>query len=213
MGLAPDLDERLAGPLQRAWHDLVATERGDEVNADEKRRVGHYWLRAPELAPAPLGQVISDSWRDVERIAHGLSGRFARVLVVGIGGSALGPQLVAEALARPHDARRVSFLDNTDPDGMTRVLREVAPLSDVLVVVISKSGGTPETKNGYLVVREAFQAEGLSFAEHAVAITRARDGRGDARARRGGKPGGADGARLARGGAWARRQGAGGAPL
>jgi len=41
MELAPDLDLRLALPLGRAWRDLVATECGDVVNLDERRRVGH----------------------------------------------------------------------------------------------------------------------------------------------------------------------------
>jgi len=171
MELEPDLDEQLVAPLARAFADLAATERGDVVNADEQRRVGHYWLRAPELAPDGLGEEIAASWGDVERVVLKYAGRFERVLVVGIGGSALGPQLVADALARPGDTRTVSFLDNTDPDGMTRALRAVAPLSEVLVVVISKSGGTPETRNGYLVVKAAFEAEELTFAQHAIAVT------------------------------------------
>ncbi len=181
MGLEPDLDERLAGPLGRALSELAALEGGAIANADEGRMVGHYWLRAPELAPraaegeqggaGAIERQIRDAWRDVERLVLRLAGRFERVLVVGIGGSALGPQLLSDALGHPGDARRVFFMDNTDPDGMTRVLREVAPLSEVLVVVISKSGGTPETRNGYLVVREAFKAAGLAFAEHAIAVT------------------------------------------
>jgi len=171
MELAPDFDGRLAAPLARAWSDLAATERGEVVNADENRRVGHYWLRAPELAPDGLGAEIGESWRDVERVVLRHAGRFARVLVVGIGGSALGPQLLADALARPGDARTVTFLDNTDPDGITRVLHAIAPLAEVLVIVISKSGGTPETRNGYLIVKAAFEAVDVTFAEHAIAIT------------------------------------------
>jgi glucose-6-phosphate isomerase len=64
------------------------------------------------------------------------------------------------------------FLDNTDPDGFARVLGGLAPrLAETLVVVTSKSGGTPETRNGMLAAQAAFAAQGLSFAAHAVAVT------------------------------------------
>lgn len=62
------------------------------------------------------------------------------------------------------------FLDNTDPDGMYRVL-ESLPLEETLVIVISKSGGTPETRNGMLVAQDFFRKNGLEFAPQAVAVT------------------------------------------
>jgi glucose-6-phosphate isomerase len=92
--------------------------------------------------------------------------------VVGIGGSALGPQLAADALAGPSDRLAPHFLDNTDPDGIDRVLGSLSPaLGGTLAVVISKSGGTPETRNGMLEARAAFRARGLELAPHAVAVT------------------------------------------
>jgi glucose-6-phosphate isomerase len=64
------------------------------------------------------------------------------------------------------------FIDNTDPDGIDQVLNELGGhLGSTLVVVISKSGGTPETRNGMLEVEHAYAAAELKFAEHAVAIT------------------------------------------
>ena len=50
------------------------------------------------------------------------AGRFRRVLVIGIGGSALGPKFVADALGYRADRMRPYFLDNTDPDGFARDL-------------------------------------------------------------------------------------------
>jgi glucose-6-phosphate isomerase len=96
--------------------------------------------------------------------------RFEELLVIGIGGSALGPQFVADALGRQDDRLRPRFLDNTDPDGIDRVLG-AAPLERTLTVVISKSGGTPETRNGMLEAQEAYRARGLDFGPHAVAVT------------------------------------------
>ncbi len=86
--------------------------------------------------------------------------QYSAALVIGIGGSALGPELVADAI--PAAGLDMFFLDNTDPDGMYRVL-ESLPLEETLVVVISKSGGTPETRNGMLVAQDFFRKNGLEL--------------------------------------------------
>lgn len=167
---------------QRAFGDLVRLEAGEKVNADEDRMVGHYWLRNPDLAPTPeLREEIVEGWEAAKAFAAKIhraqvvpphAERFRRLLCVGIGGSALGPQLVGDALAT-QPPLQTWFLDNTDPDGIDRVLRQIGlqGLAETLVVVTSKSGGTPETRNGMLEVRAAYEAAGLEFARHAVAIT------------------------------------------
>jgi glucose-6-phosphate isomerase len=64
------------------------------------------------------------------------------------------------------------FIDNTDPDGIDRVLTEIGnDLDNTLCIVISKSGGTIETRNGMLEVAAAYRKAGLSFERHSVAIT------------------------------------------
>jgi glucose-6-phosphate isomerase len=95
------------------------------------------------------------------------------VLSIGIGGSALGPMLVADALGHPsHDRMRVHFFDNTDPDGIERTLAGIeGKLERTLVLVISKSGGTPETSNGMKLAEAAFARSGVEFAPRAVAVT------------------------------------------
>ena len=70
------------------------------------------------------------------------------------------------------DKLKPFFFDNTDPDGMDRVLATIgADLNRTLCIVISKSGGTKETRNGMLVAEDAFKRAGLDFGQHAVAIT------------------------------------------
>jgi glucose-6-phosphate isomerase len=168
--------------VARALAAMAALEAGAVANPDENRMVGHYWLRAPENAPTPqvaaeiretLARVHDFARRVHEgRVAPPAGGRFGHVLVIGIGGSALGPQLVADALASPSDRLRPHFLDNTDPDGFDRVLHGLGDaLAATLAVVISKSGGTPETRNGMLEAAAAYGARGLAFGRHAVAIT------------------------------------------
>jgi glucose-6-phosphate isomerase len=94
------------------------------------------------------------------------------MLIIGIGGSALGPQFIASALGSAADRIKPDFLDNTDPDGIDRVLAEIGnDLQNTLTIVISKSGGTAETRNGMLEAAAAYKKAGLPFERHAVAIT------------------------------------------
>jgi glucose-6-phosphate isomerase len=101
------------------------------------------------------------------------SGSFTDLLVIGIGGSALGPQFVGKALANSSGDDLVAhFFDNTDPDGMDFTLSQIGEkLATTLVLVISKSGGTPETRNGMIEAQSAFQKEGLDFSKQAIAVT------------------------------------------
>lgn len=168
--------------LKRAFEAMAALEKGAIANPSEKRMVGHYWLRAPQLAPTPeLAKDIRETVAAIKGFASFVhagkiaapAGPFTHLLVVGIGGSALGPQFVSHALGQPgRDRMAVSFFDNTDPDGFDYVLRQIGPaLSRTLVVVISKSGGTVETRNGQLEAARAFRAAGLDPAKHFVAVT------------------------------------------
>ena len=160
------------GAFSGAFADMAALEAGAVANPDEGRRVGHYWLRAPDLAPDGLGASITatrDACRALAAELH-RDPTLRVVLVLGIGGSALGPQLVADALAEPQDRMRVCFLDNTDPDGFARVLGPL-DLEETLVVCISKSGGTAETRNALLETQAAYARAEIPFGPHAVAIT------------------------------------------
>jgi glucose-6-phosphate isomerase len=180
MDLPADLPDRMSARLTVAFDAMEALENGAIANPDEQRMVGHYWLRAPHLAPSEeISDVIRDAYERVLVFARKVrcsklhpptADRFRQLLVIGIGGSALGPQFVADALGGPRDALVPHFLDNTDPDGIARVLSRL-PLESTLTVVISKSGGTPETRNGMLETAAAYRASGLEFGPHAVAIT------------------------------------------
>ena len=180
--IIPDLPLEEQGELQKALEDMQALEGGAIANPDEQRMVGHYWLRAPKLAPTPeitqeIEQVQAAIWQFAEQVHAGqivgCKGQpFRNVLVVGIGGSSLGPVFVSEALQSPADRLRLFFIDNTDPDGMDMVLGRLEPeLAQTMVIVISKSGGTVETQNGLVEVRHFFEQRGLNFFANAVRIT------------------------------------------
>jgi len=175
--------DQMAPALSAAFAAMDALERGAIANPDENRMVGHYWLRAPELSPTPaIAAEIRKTVEDVRTFAalvHGgkicppTAARFTRLLLIGIGGSALGPMFVADALGNPaSDKMKVDFFDNTDPDGIARTLESLTGrLGETLCVVTSKSGGTPETRNGMLLAAEAYRQAGLEFPRHAAAIT------------------------------------------
>ncbi|MSR74824.1 MAG: glucose-6-phosphate isomerase [Planctomycetes bacterium] len=179
--LPADWPERHAVRLKAALQAMQALEAGAIANPSEKRRVGHYWLRAAALAPeAALGEAINACNAAVRAFATEVhTGRlrapcgeaFSDMLCIGIGGSALGPMLVSDALG-PGPGLAPAFLDNTDPDGVERVLQRLGSrLATTLVVVTSKSGSTPEPLNCTLLVRAAFAKHGLDFARQAVAVT------------------------------------------
>ena len=177
-----DFFERHEDSMQDAFQAMRALESGSIANPDENRQVGHYWLRNPELAPDKgTRDAIEKTLESIESIATavqsgacaGESGNFENLLIIGIGGSALGPQFVEDALGSPKTKRiQTYYFDNTDPDGMERTLEHLdGALGQTLSVVISKSGGTAETRNGMLEAQNAYRSAGLNFAKHAIAIT------------------------------------------
>ncbi|GBF82226.1 glucose-6-phosphate isomerase [Aphanothece sacrum] len=168
--------------FDKAFQDMEALESGAIANPDEGRMVGHYWLRAPELAPneavkAEITQPLTMIAEFVKKVHQGTikpptASKFTDVLSVGIGGSALGPQFVAEALTDTFPPMAIHFIDNTDPQGIDRILTKIGDrLKSTLVVITTKSGGTPETRNGMLELKHAYEVKGLAFEPHAVAVT------------------------------------------
>lgn len=182
MDFPDDFFAGMALAADRACKQMKELEAGAIANPDEKRMVGHYWLRDASLAPtAELHDVINSTKKSILDFASDLhtgkilsatGGKFTDLLVVGIGGSALGPQLVADALWSPENPVRPHFFDNTDPDGMEKVLGQIGSnLGTTLVAVISKSGGTKESRNGMLAAQAAFGKAGIPFAKNFVAVT------------------------------------------
>ena len=155
----------------RAAEELRQLEAGAVANTTEDRQVGHYWLRDPSLAPGSLGEQIRKDRLALRAFSESVreGGFFQTVLLLGIGGSALGPQFLHQALGQ-EDSPAFLSIDNTDPEGMSRVLGGL-DLGRTLVLVVSKSGTTAETRNACRVTQAAFAAVGVDFSGHAVAIT------------------------------------------
>ncbi len=183
MKFPDDFFEKMQPKIDKAFAAMRTLEAGAVANPSEHRMVGHYWLRNPKLAPTPeIRTEIEDTIKDIKTFAADVhSGKitaengkpFKHVLLIGIGGSALGPQFVSDALGSSEDPMDIFFFDNTDPDGFDRVFERMGnDIAQTLVVVVSKSGGTKETRNGMLEAEARFKDTGLQFNRHAVAVTR-----------------------------------------
>ena len=184
MDIPEGFADSLSDEISNAFAGIKKIEAGEIMNPDEGRMVGHYWLRNSELAPNDeIKKQITEPLAALKEFATKVhsgaitnpnGGRFENLLIIGIGGSALGPQFIYEALGE-NSPLRTFFFDNTDPAGIDTTLASIAAtqggLGKTLSVVISKSGGTPETRNGMLEAETAYEALGLDFGPHAVAIT------------------------------------------
>src|SRR4029077_7497013 len=125
--------------MQKAFQEMDALESGAIANPDENRMVGHYWLRAPQLSPTKeIAMEINGTVESIQKFAAGVhagkikpprSERFTQVLAIGMGGSALGPMFVGDALGEPlADRMKMHFIDNPDPDGIARMIESLKGL-------------------------------------------------------------------------------------
>lgn len=107
-------------------------------------------------------------------------GRYDDVVILGIGGSALGPIALKAALCRSGwneltpEARsgspRLHVLENIDPVTVISVLDRLN-LQRSLFIVTSKSGGTAETMSQFLIAHDRVKTAGLPVPEHFVFVT------------------------------------------
>lgn len=120
------------------------------------------WLDAPETTAAHAGRIAEASARAA---AEGLS----HVVLLGMGGSSLAPDVIAHALTPGGGAGNVRMLDSLAPNAIRRAF---ADISHALVVVASKSGSTVEPHMLARAARHAVEQAGVDgWAHRFVAIT------------------------------------------
>lgn len=163
---------------------MAKMQQGAVVNAiegykSERRAALHTALRdmfenpqtsqaaqhATEQAVAELKK-IQKFLGDIDR-----ENRFTDLIIIGIGGSELGPQAAFHALEHLcNPLRRLHFLNNIDPDASAAILKKV-DLKKTLVALLSKGGTTLETLANEQIIREAMRKAGVNAQEQIVAVT------------------------------------------
>ena len=169
--LPPDIDEavkksldawRAGGKVRRLWQRDASLWTGDDANGDESNWLA--WLDIIDERLAHVGELEAFA-RDVE------SGGFSHVLLLGMGGSSLGPEVLAETFGHRGGYPELLVLDSTDPQQIASFQARIDP-TRTLFIVSSKSGGTlePNILKAYFF-KVASDALGGSAGKHFVAVT------------------------------------------
>lgn len=122
---------------------------------------------------------------DINETAAAIREKFDAFVVLGIGGSALGPAMVQQAMnnlrhnelpAAKRGCPKIYVEDNVDPERMVSLLN-LLDLDKTCFNVISKSGNTSETMSQYLIVSDLLkQRYGKNYGEHMILTTDAAKG-------------------------------------
>ena len=175
-----NVDEKLVGQenglnIEQCFDEYK--DRIEEIITDLNKRKDKagQWLQWMNL-----GYREDTLWL-VKEYAAIVKDRFENVLVLGIGGSALGGIAMSEALLKPYwnilssqqreNYPRIFFLDNIDPDQISMLL-ETLNLEKTLVNVITKSGTTAETMSQYMIVAKILEDKlGDNYRRNIVVTT------------------------------------------
>src|ERR1700749_576848 len=148
---------RAAAKIRHLWQHDKSVWTGD----DENKWLG--WLSSP----ASAGIV------DYEDFSHRVKGqRFSDAVVLGMGGSSLGPEVLAQTFDKQPGYPKLHVLDSTDP-AQIRPLQASINLADTLFIVSSKSGSTtePNVRKDYFFERVS-EVIGADKAGHRfIAVT------------------------------------------
>lgn len=161
--------------IEREFANYQDTIKHIIANLNQRKDKPGQWLQWMNL-----GYNEETLWY-VKEYASMVKDRFENVLVLGIGGSALGGIALTEALLKPYwnllseeqreGMPRIFFMDNIDPDSMTALL-DMLDLSKTLVNVITKSGDTAETMSQFMIVKDRLEKElGDNYRYNVVATT------------------------------------------
>lgn len=146
---------------------------GERVNTSEDRAVLHPALRGVG-GTAEIQKDVAEMRAKMEAYANGLrkDGKFKNIIHIGIGGSDLGPRLVADAFeAAAEQSLTLRFAENVDGASVNDAIKDLNP-AETLAVVVSKSFGTQETKMNGESVRAWLGEHGNT---NMIAVTANRD--------------------------------------
>ena len=141
----------------------------------QQERIGKY-LDNIHAKNQGFYKIVDDTQvvNNILEFATRIKGKFDDVVVLGIGGSALGTICLHQSLEHSNKPR-LHVLDNIDPI-FIKETEDVIEIEKTLFIVVSKSGSTPETIAQYFYFRHLAEKKGLKIQEHFVFITDAQKG-------------------------------------
>ncbi|CAB5240047.1 unannotated protein [freshwater metagenome] len=151
-----DRNSELYALLTRAHQGLVEKNAATwGAQAAQEAAIRLNWVDFPETS------------RDLLPVLDALSAKFrnlSQVILCGMGGSSLGPQVIAQTFGR-----ELFVLDSTDPQYISNALS--GNLNETLVIISSKSGSTIETASFKTLFESQFSSAGLAPQDHMVIVT------------------------------------------
>jgi len=170
--LTGHFEDGLFGKELEYW--VPHTENSAEIGRIRERALS--WTTNPANSEGIYSgyrrQILaSEGLRESIALAETFRAKFTTLVVLGIGGSALGVRAIHSALAHTvENPRRLEVLDNLDPVEFERIFRSLE-LEKTAFAIISKAGGTLETMAQASLVLTRLRGAGLKAEEHIVAIT------------------------------------------
>jgi glucose-6-phosphate isomerase len=151
-----------SGATPGEWNDLALRFGDVHATVGRERAAGRYGFTELEAQASEHARV--------REFATSARARFDDVVVLGIGGSALGAIALRTAFGQTVGAPRLHVIDNVDPSTFSDLLLRIV-LARTLWCVVSKSGNTVETLSQYAIVRERLAAAGLAASKHLAFVT------------------------------------------
>lgn len=182
-------DMKLTMDFNNMMSDLLGEEQGitkasiealaDEIKVATSAMVSKRTEGKMDWRDLPYNQ--NEIVEDIVKTASDIKDKFEAFVVLGIGGSALGPIAVQQALNHMYynelskEERRgypkLYVADNVDPERM-EALFEVIDVEKTMFNVVTKSGSTSETMSQFLIIQEMLKSKvGESYAKHIIATT------------------------------------------
>jgi len=154
--------------LELKLDSLYEVKKDFKINLEN---LGHYINKVESR-----GQGFMDLAYDLENLekiqtfAGSVVGKYQTIVILGIGGSMLGPKTILEALYSSSEKPKVICIDNIDPYKIQEI-ESALNYPKTLFLVQTKSGGTPETVAQYLFFRDKLSVLGLDLQKHFVFVT------------------------------------------
>ncbi len=130
-------------------------------------------IKSKEKSELAFIDLLEQDTSEIKKTASFIRDNFENFIILGIGGSALGPRAITEALSPFHNLDkkpRVFIYDNVDPGTLGRIL-SLTDLKKTAVNVITKSGSTAETMSSFMVLWDRMNKAGSDALKGFIATT------------------------------------------